>query len=78
MIYNPHPDFNPKAIIGKRDDELEDSQSSKCLMALKQKVMETGKGVRQEIGFTRREGTRIYEYKNRDQICKNGPRQKKN
>ena len=61
-IYNPHPDFNHKDIIGKRDDELKDSQSSKCLMALKQKVIETGKGVVQEIGFPLSEGTRTYDF----------------
>jgi PAS domain S-box-containing protein len=61
-IYNPHPDYNYKNIIGKRDDELKNSQSSKCLMALKQKVVETGKGVVQEIDFPLSEGTRTYDF----------------
>jgi hypothetical protein len=24
-IYNPHPDFEPGSVIGKRDDELDNS-----------------------------------------------------
>jgi PAS domain S-box-containing protein len=60
-IYNSHPDFNPQDIIGKRDDELKNSQSSKCFMALKQKVLETEKGVRQEFDFPLSNGTRTYD-----------------
>jgi signal transduction histidine kinase/CheY-like chemotaxis protein len=61
-IYNCHPDFSSVTIIGKRDDELEDSEGSKLLMALKQTVIEKGTGMRDEISFSRRDGTRTYDF----------------
>ena len=60
-IYNPHPDFDPAFVIGKRDDELDDSQSARRLRALKQQVIETGKGMREEIAFDRSDGTHWYD-----------------
>ncbi len=60
-IYNPHPDFDPSFVIGKRDDELDDSQSTKRLRTMKQQVIETGKGVREEIAFDRSDGTHWYD-----------------
>jgi PAS domain-containing protein len=38
-IYNPHPDFDPDQVIGKRDDEIDDSDGSRTLMALKRRVL---------------------------------------
>jgi PAS domain S-box-containing protein len=61
-IFNPHPDFSPAFAIGKRDDELEDSEGAKRLRILKQKVIETGMGVREEITFKRSDGTRFYDF----------------
>jgi PAS domain S-box-containing protein len=60
-IHHPHPDFNPSEAIGKRDDELEDSEYSQQLVALKQKVFESGIGLREEISFLRSDGLRTYD-----------------
>ncbi len=61
-IYNPHPDFDPSQVIGKRDDELDISEGSKLLVALKQRVIESGEGVHEEISFQRSDGTHIYDF----------------
>lgn len=61
-IYNPHPDFEPGEVIGKRDDELEDTEGARRLVALKRRVIETGKGAREEIDFERSDGTRTYDF----------------
>ena len=61
-IYNPHPDFDPSQAIGKRDDELEDSEGTRRLVALKKKVIESGIGVREEISFQRSDGIRTYDF----------------
>lgn len=60
-IYNPHPDFDPAVVMGKRDDELDGSRSAKRLRALKQQVIETGKRLREEIAFDRSDGTHWYD-----------------
>lgn len=60
-IYNPHPDFDPAVVMGKRDDELDGSRSAKRLRALKQQVIETGKRLREEIAFDRKDGTHWYD-----------------
>jgi PAS domain S-box-containing protein len=61
-IHNPHPDFDTISVIGKRDDEIDDSQGARYLGALKRQVIETGKGVREEIAFDRSDGTHWYEF----------------
>lgn len=60
-IYNPHPDFDPCWVLGKRDDELEDSEGARQLVALKRRVLESGEGERQSIRFDRSDGLRIYD-----------------
>ncbi|MHB0879009.1 MAG: PAS domain-containing protein [Anaerolineae bacterium] len=60
--YNAHPDFDPSAVIGKRDNELEDSQGMRQLVALKQRVLDTGVGTRAEISFDRSDGVRTYDF----------------
>jgi len=40
-IHNPHPDFNPAIVIGKRDDEIFFNEDAKFLAELKRKVMRT-------------------------------------
>jgi two-component system, chemotaxis family, CheB/CheR fusion protein len=50
-IYNPHPDFDPKALIGKRDDEIAQNAGTKALVQLKQKVIKTGEPTRKTIVF---------------------------
>ena len=61
-IYNPHPDFDPSQVIGKRDDELDDSESARQLTSLKQQVIESGEGVREEISFHRSDGKYTYDF----------------
>ncbi len=61
-IYNPHPDFDPAFVIGKRDDELDNSQSAKRLRALKQQVIESGKSMHETIPFDRSDGTYWYDF----------------
>lgn len=61
-IYDPHPDFDASAVIGKRDTELADNDGTRQLEALKRRVIETGEGVRSEIAFPLSTGTRVYEF----------------
>jgi PAS domain S-box-containing protein len=60
-IHHPHPDFKVDEIIGKRDDEIEDSEYARRLVALKQKVLESGVGLREEISFLRTDGLHTYD-----------------
>jgi PAS domain S-box-containing protein len=60
-LHNPHSDFDASLVIGKRDDELEDSQEARRLTELKRQVVEKGTGVRQEISFSRTDGIRTYD-----------------
>lgn len=59
-IYNPHPDFNPKDVIGKRDDDLDYNQGIIELMELKQTVISEGKTVRKNICFPLTDGIHTY------------------
>jgi PAS domain S-box-containing protein len=60
-IYNLPGDFDPLQVIGKRDDELDDSPGSRLLMAFKQQVIDSGTGMRREISFELSNGTRSYD-----------------
>ncbi len=60
-IHNPHPDFDASLIIGKRSEELEDSDGMRQLTALKRQVVESGKGVREENSFSRSDGVHTYD-----------------
>lgn len=59
-IDNPHPDFEPAAVIGKRDDELIASTDAAEIMALKRSVLESGSATSRRISFQRSDGT--WEY----------------
>lgn len=61
-IYNPHPDFDPSEVIGKRDDELNDSESGRRLAALKRQVIESGEGVHAELSFEMSDGAHTYDF----------------
>ncbi len=61
-IYNPHSDFDMSQVIGKRDDELDGSESAKQLMLLKQQVIQTGEMVQAELTFARSNGWHTYEF----------------
>ena len=60
-IANPHPDFDATSVIGKRDDELDDTEGAKHLMALKQQVLDSAVGVREEVRFDRSDGVHVYD-----------------
>jgi transcriptional regulator with XRE-family HTH domain len=59
-MYNPHPDFDPKDVIGKRDDELDNNPGIIELMELKQSVIDDGITVRKNISFSLTDGVHIY------------------
>jgi len=61
-IYNPHPDFDPSLVIGKRDDELDDTNGTKQLVKRKKWVIEKGQGIHEEISFDRSDGTHTYNF----------------
>lgn len=58
-IENPHPDFDPATVIGKRDDQLM-SEASFEIMALKQQILDTGQSVRKLLAFGRSDGAHHY------------------
>ena len=60
-IYNPHPDFDSKKLIGKRDDEIDKNDGTKALVQLKRKVLKTGKSVRKTIVFPLSNGEITYD-----------------
>jgi diguanylate cyclase (GGDEF)-like protein/PAS domain S-box-containing protein len=59
-VDNVHPSFDPAAVIGKRDYDIEDNEGTHALVALKREVIDTGRGVRQEITFPIGEDARTY------------------
>jgi len=60
-IYNPHPDFDPAFVQGKRDDEIAVNEGTRQLVQLKRQVIETGSTAHAEIAFPLSEGGRVYE-----------------
>lgn len=60
-VYNPHPDFSPDVVVGKRDDELMDNAGTRQLMQLKQEVLDTGENLRKDIAFPLSNGQRVYD-----------------
>uniref|UniRef100_UPI00373FCEAF PAS domain S-box protein n=1 Tax=Methanosarcina horonobensis TaxID=418008 RepID=UPI00373FCEAF len=60
-IYNPHPDFDASLLIGKRGDELENSDEMRRFTALKRQVLKSGKGIHEEISFSRSDGVHTYD-----------------
>ena len=60
-IYNPHPGFSAKDILGKDDNELVEPETAKRLTALKKGVLETGTGVDSEVSMTIKGEESIYK-----------------
>jgi len=48
-VQNPHPNFDPAQILGRRDDELFSPEAAGPLIRLKQDVLESGVGRRSEF-----------------------------
>lgn len=59
-IDNPHPDFNPHEVVGKRDDELISKEEAKGIMTLKRKVITSEKASSQVFDFNRSDGKNYY------------------
>lgn len=60
-IVNQHPDFDDRAVVGKRDDELDSGPGIDALMALKRRVFEHGREERERITVVRSDGFRTYD-----------------
>ncbi len=60
-VHNPHPDFDPESVVGKRDDELLPPEEAEPLMALKREVLQRREGIRRELRFPRSDGIRVYD-----------------
>ena len=58
-IRNPHPDFDPAQIVGRRDDEIVSPEAAEPLIRLKQDVLDTGVGRRSEFAIDI-DGTRVH------------------
>ena len=71
-IYNPHPDFDPAAIVGKRDDELAVNEGTRQLTELKRHVIQTGTRQHAEITFSMSDGERTWELQAEPVIDVNG------
>jgi signal transduction histidine kinase len=60
-IFNPHDDFAPDAVRGRRDDELDSGPGIDAIVALKQRALDTGEQLREEITFERSDGPKTYD-----------------
>ena len=60
-IQHPDPDFRAAAVVGKRDDELGDSEGRRQLMALKQRAIQRETGARAEITLIEAGGPVTYD-----------------
>jgi len=59
-IDNPHPDFHPEAVVGKRDDELVSREDAEQIMALKRDTFMRQKPISRILAFQRTDGPRHY------------------
>ena len=59
-IDNPHPDFDPKAAVGKRDDELISRTDAEEIMALKEDTFIGQMPISRILSFKRTDGLRCY------------------
>jgi hypothetical protein len=59
-IDNPHPDFRPEAVVGKRDDELIPRLDAEEIMALKRDAFAREEPISRMLAFQRTDGTCHY------------------
>jgi hypothetical protein len=59
-IDNPHPDFDAKAVVGKRDADLLPKAEAEQIMSLKREAFEREEPLSRVIAFTRSDGRRDY------------------
>ncbi|NJL82469.1 MAG: PAS domain S-box protein [Chloroflexaceae bacterium] len=60
-IYNPTFDYQTEEVLGQRDSDLVAPESAALLTQLKQQVLETGRGLRQEVKVSKNEQTSYYD-----------------
>ncbi len=60
-VHDPHPDFDPDAVIGRRDDEILPSDQARGISALKQRALDTGRLQRGKIEIQLSDGLRHWE-----------------
>jgi len=60
-IYNPKPAFNSVDIVGKRDEDLLPPEESSVLSRIKKRVLDSGKGAREEVRTTIKGYTSHYD-----------------
>ncbi|MBM7551941.1 helix-turn-helix domain-containing protein [Thalassobacillus pellis] len=60
-IFNPHKDFDPGFIMGKRDDELANNDGTVALMKLKEQTIKENKPMRRQIQFPLSDGLVTYD-----------------
>jgi signal transduction histidine kinase len=58
-IHNPHPDFDPWDVIGRRDDELDASPGTEALMDLKRHALQSQRPLQRAIAFERSGGSTV-------------------
>lgn len=59
-IDNPHPDFDARQVIGKRDDELIPAEEAAGITSLKSEVLSSGLATTRLLDFRRSDGLRRY------------------
>lgn len=59
-IDNPHPDFDARQVIGKRDDELIPAEEAAGITSLKGEVLSSGLAITRLLDFRRSDGLRRY------------------
>jgi hypothetical protein len=59
-IDNPHPDFDPTTVVGKRDEDLLAPGEAAEITALKRAVLKHHAPVSKTLGFRRSDGMRYY------------------
>ena len=57
---NPHPDFDAKSVIGKRDDDLISKADAEEIMSLKRETFDRGAPMARILSFKRSDGPRYY------------------
>ncbi|MDX2215395.1 MAG: PAS domain S-box protein [Oculatellaceae cyanobacterium bins.114] len=60
-IYNPTQNFLVEEVIGQRDEDLVSLESAAHLTRLKQQVLDTGVGLREEVEITKNGKTAYYD-----------------
>jgi two-component system cell cycle sensor histidine kinase/response regulator CckA len=60
-IFNPHPQFDPEQVLGRRDDELLPADDAARLAELKRQVLATGEPAREIVRTTMADGARFHD-----------------